>query len=360
MIRQRVPKYVQVFIDRHGKLRLYLRRSGRKKVPLPGPLWSPAFMQAYEAAIADEQGSPIGASRTRPGTFSALIVEYYASTNYTGLAPTTKATYRRVIENFRREYGEGPVADLKREHVLALVERKTKTPAAANDLLKKLKMLCRFAVERGYRTDDPTSLVRRARTKSGGYRTWSEDDIGKFRATWPLGGKERLAIELLLNTGQRRSDVCLMGPQHVRAGFVSVRQQKTGQHLGIPLHPDLAAAIAATPTGQLAFLVGLHGKPYHPDSFSHWFNKACRAASLEVGLSAHGLRKAMCVRLAEAGCTASQIMSISGHRNIREVETYVAAASQKRLASDAIARLEVSNHAIRLDNSDRKSLKRKE
>lgn len=360
MIRQRIPKYVQSFVDRHGKRRLYLRRPGFKKLPLPGPLWSPAFMQAYEAALGQERAA-VGSARTKVGTFNALIVEYYASVNYTGLAASTQTVYRRVIENFRREYGAAPVVDLQREHVRAMVEHKAKAgPAAANDLLKKLKMLCRFAVERNYRADDPTNLVRRARTKKGGHRTWSEADIERFRGTHALGADVRLALELLLGTGQRRSDVVRMGRQHLRGGMITVRQQKTDQQLDIPLHPELASAIAAAPVDRMTFLVGRRGKPYTPDGFGHWFNKACKAAGLEVGLSAHGLRKAMCTRLAEAGCSTLQIMSISGHRNIREVETYVVAANQKRLASAAMDRLEVSNHPARLDNTLPKPLKVKE
>lgn len=358
MIRHRTPKYVQDFIDRHGKHRLYLRRPGFKKVPLPGPLWSPAFMIAYESALQDQKPAPNGVARTKAGTFDALIVLYYGSTDFTGLAGSTQKAYRRVIENFRRDFGEAPVVDLKSEHVRALIDQKAKkTPAAANDLLKKLKMLSRFAVERGYRSDDPTNLVRRARTKKGGHRTWSDADIEKFRSVHALGTDPRLALELLLGTGQRRSDVVRMGRQHLRSGMISVRQQKTGQQLDIPLHQDLAAAIAVAPADRMTFLVGRYNKPYTPDGFGHWFNDACKAAGIDVGLSAHGLRKAMCVRLAEAGCSASQIMSISGHRNIREVETYVAAASQKRLASDAMERLEVSNLPSRLDNAARKSLK---
>jgi integrase len=358
MIRQRKqPKWVHAFIDGHGKLRLYLRRAGFKRVSLPGPLWSPTFMQAYEAALASHKSEPIGASRTRPGSISALIVEYYASTNYAGLATTTQVAYRRVIENFRREFGEGAVIDLKREHVRALIGQKAKTPAAANDWLKKIRILMRFAVDHGWRTDDPTSLVRPVRIKSDGHRTWSEADIERYRAAHPLGSKPRLAIELLLNTGQRRSDVVRMGRQHVRGGTISVRQQKTGAQLDIPLHSDLVAAIAATPADQMAFLVGRRGKPYNPQSFGHWFNKACKAAGLEVGLSAHGLRKAICRRLAEAGCSASQIMAISGHQNIRELGTYVAAASQKKLASDAMARLEIGNSGQPVANSGRNPLK---
>lgn len=361
MIRHRLPKYVQSFVDQHGKHRLYLRRPGSKKVPLPGPLWSPAFMQAYEAAVQGQRREPIGSSRTKPGTFDALIVEYYDSTKFTGLARSTQKAYRSVIERFRREYGPAPVMDLQHGHLQQLVDTKAKsTPAAANDLLKKLKMLCRFAVKRGYRQDDPTIPVDRARTKKGGHRTWSEVDIEKFREKYQLGSDERLALELLLNTGQRRSDVVRMGRQHVRGGIISVRQQKTGTQLEIPLHPDLVAALAQAPPDRMTFLVQRAGKPWHPDSFTHWFNKACKAAALDVGLSPHGLRKAMCTRLAEAGCTALQIMAISGHRNIREVETYVQAANQKRLAKDAIDRLELSNLPARLDNPSPKPLKRKE
>ena len=53
-------------------------------------------------------------------------------------------------------------------------------------------------------------------------------------------------MELLYNTSQRRSDAVRLGPQHVRAGFLNFRQQKTGQQVDIPVLPDLQAAIDAT------------------------------------------------------------------------------------------------------------------
>lgn len=358
MIRHRLPRYVQSFVDRHGKRRLYLRRPGFKKVPLPGPLWSPAFMQAYQTALADERRPAVGETRTQPGTFDALIVAYYGSTNFVGLAASTQAAYRRVIERFRADYGGALVTDLRRDHVRALVEGKAAaTPTAANDLLKKLKILCRFAVERGYRDDDPTSLVRRARVKSGGHKTWSEDDIKKFRDAHAIGTRERLALELLLNTGQRRSDVVRMGPQHVRDGQINLRQRKTGQALVIQLHRDLAIAIEAAPGGHLTFLVARGGAAFSPDGFSNWFKKACVAAGIDAGLSPHGLRKAAARRLAEAGCTVHEIMSIGGWRNMREVETYTQAVNQAQLATAAIRRLELSTPPNGLDKIERKSLK---
>jgi integrase len=52
----------------------------------------------------------------------------------------------------------------------------------------------------------------------------------------------------------------------------------------------------------------------------------------------HGLRKAGCTRLAEAGCSANEIASISGHRSLQEVERYTKAAEQERMARNAMAR----------------------
>ena len=67
-----------------------------------------------------------------------------------------------------------------------------------------------------------------------------------------------------------------------------------------------------------------------------WFRTACKNAKLPAGLSVHGLRKAACRRLAEAGCSAHEIMAISGHTTLREVERYTRAAERGRMAKSAI------------------------
>jgi integrase len=64
----------------------------------------------------------------------------------------------------------------------------------------------------------------------------------------------RLALALLLYTGQRCSDVVRMGRQRIRNDLISVRQQKTGTPLLIPVHPALRTAIEAMPSGHLTFL----------------------------------------------------------------------------------------------------------
>ena len=58
----------------------------------------------------------------------------------------------------------------------------------------------------------------------------------------------------------------------------------------------------------------------------------CNEAGLLRGTSAHGLRKAACRRLAEAGCGANLIAAVSGHKSLREVQRYTEAADQARMA----------------------------
>jgi integrase len=334
---RRPPKYVHGFIDRHGRPRFYFRRAGFKRVPLPGLPWSPEFMEKYQTALDETPRVEVGAAHTVAGTVNAVVIGYFASAAFQNLAPASRQHYRGIIERFRREHGDKRIAKLERRNVIAMLDGKVGTPAAARDFLGCLRLLIRYAIDIGLRDSDPTLGIKPAKQKSDGFRTWSEEDIAAFELHHPVGSKPRLAFELLLHTAQRRADVIRLGPQHVRGGVLSVRQQKTGKTLAIPVSPALAAALDASPSKHLTFLVTEDGKPFEAMAFTKWFRRCCDAAGLS-GYSAHGLRKAACRRLAEAGCSANEIAAISGHAGLREVERYTRAADQARMARNAMAR----------------------
>jgi integrase len=333
---RRPPKYVQCFIDRHGKARYYLRRPGHKAVPLPGMPWSPAFMAAYQDAMEGAPRVEIGASRTKPGTVTAAVVSYFNSWAFRNLAAETRRTRKNILERFREQHGDKRIALLQPDHVKVMVAAKAGTPQAANNFLKTIRALMQHCMVAGLRTDDPTYGIKGAKIKTDGYRTWTEADIETFEAVHPIGSRARLALALLLYTAQRRSDVIRMGRQHVRNGTLSVRQQKTGRSLEIPVHPALQAILEATPSDHLTFLTTQAGKPFSPAGFTNWFRDRCNEAGLPLGTSAHGLRKAACRRLAEAGCSANLIAAVSGHKSLREVQRYTEAADQARMARSAM------------------------
>jgi integrase len=307
-------RYVHQYKDRHGKPRRYFRRPGFNKVALAGKPGSPEFMSAYQAAL--DGATPrvaIGASRTKPGTINATVIAYYRSVAFINLAPETQRTRRNILEAFRRDNGDKRLAMLERRHIADMVSEKAAlTPAAAQGFLKAIRALTHFCQSIGMIDHDPAAGVKGVKLRSAGIYTWTEGDIAGFATKHPIGSRARLALALLLYTAQRRSDVIRMGRQHIRDGAIHVTQRKTGAVLAVPLHPELAAIIEATPSDHLTFLVTRDGSPFSPAGFGNLFRKWCNEAGLPKKCSAHGLRKAACRRLAEAGCSAPEIMSISG------------------------------------------------
>jgi integrase len=333
----KLPKYVDAWVDgRDGRAYYYLRRRGFPRVRLPGMPWSPSFMAAYEAALAGPR-TAIGAGRVKPGSVAAVVAEYLDSQKFfTSKSAGTQRMRRGILERFRTAYGERPFALLPPEWIEALLD--AKPPHAARSWLVTLRSLCQFALKRGLLRADPSANIKLASIKSDGFHTWTEDEISQFEAHHSIGSKPRLALALLLYTGQRRSDVVRMGRQHIRDGVLTVKQQKTGKALAIPVHSDLQVVLDATPSEHLTFLVTATGKPYGGNAFSEQFRNWCDAAGLPQRCKPHGLRKAACRRLAEAGCSGNEIMAISGHVTMKELVRYTAAADQARLARNAMAK----------------------
>ena len=145
-------------------------------------------------------------------------------------------------------------------------------------------------MRQNWRGSDVVAALDRAAAELGYPKTIRLDNgpefISKDLDLWGTTSDRRCPV--LSSNSIARQVLLRMGRQHVRGGTISVRQQKTGAQLDIPLHSDLVAAIAATPTDQMAFLVGRRGKAYSPQSFGHWFNKACKVAGLEVGCPPKG------------------------------------------------------------------------
>src|SRR5215470_7009688 len=97
--RMKLPKFVHGFIDRHGRPRFYFRRAGFKQAPLPGLPYSPEFMSAYAAAVAD-QPVAVATDRARPGTMHAVALSYFASPEFRTLRQSTQRARRWIIESF--------------------------------------------------------------------------------------------------------------------------------------------------------------------------------------------------------------------------------------------------------------------
>jgi integrase len=314
----------------------YFRKPGFPPTRIPGTPGTREFGDVYQALLKQEK-PPIGAARNVPGSVGALVAAWKLSPGYVRLKPRSKRTYGRLLDAWAKGKEDRPVAMLEPRHIIGFRDALGSTPAQANATLNVLRQILQFAFERGWRRDNPCRDVKRIRYGKKPHATWTEEDIEAFEAKHPLGSRARTALALLLYLGQRSGDTIRMGPQHVRDGSVHVVQEKTGKALAVPMHQDLRDALAAHPGGHLAFLVTYTGAPFASQTaFANWFRDCTRAAGLD--LPVHGLRKATCCRLAEAGCTPHQIAAITG-QSMKIVELYTRDVSQRRLAESAVTRL---------------------
>src|ERR1700730_1711270 len=247
--------YLSAEIDRHGHPRLYVRRFGRR-IRLPGERGSPAFMEAYAAAVrelAARARLPAPLPRLAPhGSLAWLGSQYFASKEFRGLDPQSQVTRRAVLEECFREphraddpepMGHCPRAHLTAHKIKRLRDLKEGLPGAANNRLKYLSAMFGWAIEAGLLASNPARDVRRMRYASGGFHTWTVEEVRQFEARHPIGTKARLAFALLLYTGVRRSDLVTLGRQHVKDGWLRLVPRKT-RHLRLrisekPILPEL-------------------------------------------------------------------------------------------------------------------------
>jgi integrase len=330
--------YTETFLTRHGKRMWYFRVGKGQRVPLPGAYGAPEFTEAYRAALAKHTSGEMKTGRT----LAWLVDQYRHSPAYEALARETKKQFRYQLDALRKNSGDSPIAGITGSTISASRDKRAVKPSDANKFLKCDSSLFRFAVDRQWMLTNPAKGIGKIKTASIGFQTWTEDEAQAFEARWPIGTRERLAFDMLVYTGVRRSDVVRLGRQHTRQGEITITTEKS-RNMGKPVEvtitilPPLARSIEATATGDMTYLVTLKRTAFTKEAFGNWFRAACRVA--ECSGSSHGLRKLAAVRMAENGATEAELNAVFGWSSgSGESATYIAKASRKKLARTGIVK----------------------
>ncbi len=364
-------RYYYKDTDRHGNERRYFRKrvEGTErylKVRIRAEPGTEEFHRQFAAAIKGAKAQPTRSDTTEktvPNSLRWLVEKYYASAPFKALESSTRDVRRRLLDNLclepRLEGQPGTLGTLPfnvpADKIEVLRDRKADRVDSANGRLKALRGLFSFAV-----TDTSIPMKRNPAKevsylkskKKGGFHTWTTEEVAIYLDRHGPGTKARLALGVILLSGQRRSDIVVFGRQHLREArfmpknlqvfhpgrWISFTQHKNRNKspvpLTIPVLPELEHLLAEGPTGALTFLETQFGKPFTANGFGNWFRRRCNEAGLPH-CSAHGLRKAGATIAADNGATAHQLMAIFGWTTIKQAEIYTKKADQKRLAGVA-------------------------
>jgi site-specific recombinase XerD len=96
-----------------------------------------------------------------------------------------------------------------------------------------------------------------------------------------------------------------------------------------------AWGVAASPLGDLTWLVTVFGNGFTPAGFGNWFRDQCNKAGLQH-CSAHGLRKTGAVRAVQNGATMHVLKAIFGWQTTKQAEHYTKSADQMKLAASGM------------------------
>ena len=344
--------------DRHGNIRIYYRAKNRPKVRLHGSPWTPEFMAEYEAAKG-AAAEPERKSGIANGTWRWLCVRYFGEcAEYKRLDRQTQHVRRLILESTFDEpiapgsskfFRDFPLSKMTTDAVEVLRDRKLAFPEAANSRVKAVRAVFKWAIRKKGPDGNPLASLNPARdvpylksNNPSGYHTWTLNEVRRFEGRHAIGSKARLALALLLFTGQRRSDITRLGRQHAREGKITFTQFKgrnsKPKRLVLPILPVLQRIIDASPCGEMTYLVNDLGRQFTDGGFGNWFRDRCVEANVRG--RAHGLRKAGATIAANKGATAHQLMAIFGWNTLKMAEAYTRAADQERLAQAAMHMLE--------------------
>ncbi|WP_246702801.1 tyrosine-type recombinase/integrase [Starkeya sp. ORNL1] len=294
---------------------------------------TPEFWAEYNAALTGTAPAKKGG---KVGSLRWGIDRYRASSAWAALAPATRRQRENVFHQVVKSAGDELVSSITQKTIIAGRERRSSKPHAANNFLKAMRGFFEWASGDGQLVKvNPCLGVKTLKGENDdiGFHTWTEEEVSRFESHWRTGTRQRLAFDILLYTGLRRGDAVRLGRQHVRDGLLTLRTEKTGEQVILPVLPVLAASIAATKVGELTFLITERGQPFVKESFGNWFREACTVAGCPG--SAHGLRKAGATRAAENGASDRQLMALFGWSTGKMATHYTRAADRKRLAEEA-------------------------
>ena len=277
-------------------------------------------------------GQPSYTSRQAAAyTLDWLARQWMLSARWKEASASTQKQRRLTLQKICDKAGHVPADRVTRRMIVAGLDERADTPAAANWYLKVVKALFGWAVDAGHLTENPAHDIKGLKNKTDGFTPWSDADVTAYRQRWPIGSKQRLAFELLAGTGLRRGDVVRIGPQHIDGGLLSIETEKTGTVAHIAVSKELTGIIEQSQCGgNLVFLTTEQGAPYSKEGFANYFRRACASAGVKG--SPHGIRKWAAAKDAESGASEMELRAKYGWETAEQSSTYTKSADRKRLA----------------------------
>lgn len=211
-------------------------------------------------------------------------------------------------------------------------------------LSRESRKQCRVALRHYYqaagRSDTPWEGIRVPRKPTSRPRPLPPADATLLRdAAIMHGGRQGLAVLLLLYTAARPSEVAGMRWDGIDAGMIRWWRSKTSEWHEAPVHPVLATALDEhrSPAAEGYLFVGNNGRPsVSGTTVWAWTKQVASTVGLEA--TPRQLRATAGTAVLEATGSIDAVATLLGHRDVNVTRAHYASTSPRRLqeAVDAL------------------------
>lgn len=256
---------------------------------------------------------------------------YFNDRRFKRLAETTRKSYllfcNRLTNDFlfegqKKSFGNLQITDINRAFVKSLYEKLLKKGAvrSASLMINALSQLIITAQDYGLYTDENPCKKLVIEKNEPRNQIWKDDEVIKFCDKCDEKGYFglKLAVLIAYYTAQRESDIEKLkwNDFDFDLNIWKLKQSKTKNYIEIPIYKieQLQKALRETQRINEFVCNSIDGKPYYKrELIPEQTKKIIKLSNIRNDLMFRDLRRTAILKLDEAGCTLSEIASISGH-----------------------------------------------
>ena len=281
-------------------------------------------------------------------TVGGLVMAYKKTLAWEKLSPNSKRTYDDILKGVLRMRIGGSskmfqdmlARKITVEHAEKVYAQRFKDVSEhnANMSCKVLRRLWKVGDRIGKISHNP--FVGMGLTATPERKIlWTQEQVYKFVDTADEMGFASLGTMALLcyDLCQRPGDMRQLTWKNLDSEIFDFIQEKTKAEMTIPASPRLKKRLKNVSISKWhdhLFFYENTGKPYDRRLYNVVMNRIKTKANLPKHLQMRDLRRTGATEMAEAGCTNSELRSVTGHKSMEVLKIYV--RPTMKLAQEAV------------------------
>ena len=286
-----------------------------------------------------------------------LAKEFILDCRVRNLSPRTVRNYEKQLSYFVRFLEEKQdvkeLEELKPVHIkqfIVMLQEKKNKPSYVNDLLKAVKVLCRYAFEEGYAEELITKKVKNVKEPKVPIHTFSDDEIVSmikyFDGADYLSVRNRLMLMMLFDTGLRISELIDMKPSQIRQGYFTIygkgRKERVVPQDAIVSkwlmkYDRVRESYFEFKFAEDYYFLSKNGKRLTPEAVNKMMKKAGKAVGVNplVRISPHTARHSFAHQELKNGLDLYSLSRLLGHESVSITQRYLEAVRDEQVLTSA-------------------------